>query len=101
VRVVLAEDSLLLRAGIVRLLADAGFDVVGQAADAEELLRKVRGHRPDVAVIDIEDAGAALAVRGEWPEVGASTRCSPGWPRARPTAARRPRTAACSRCWPT
>jgi DNA-binding NarL/FixJ family response regulator len=73
-RVVLAEDSLLLRAGIVRLLTDAGFDVVGEAGDGEELLRKVRGHRPDVAVIDIEDAREALctarALRAEAPEVG-------------------------------
>ena len=70
-RVVLAEDSLLLRAGIVRLLTDAGFDVVGEAGDSEELLRKVRGHRPDVAVIDIEDAREALcALRTEWPEIG-------------------------------
>jgi DNA-binding NarL/FixJ family response regulator len=67
----LAEDSLLLRAGIVRLLTDAGFEVVGEASDAEELLRKVLGHRPDVAVIDIDDGvGAAQALRREWPEVG-------------------------------
>jgi DNA-binding NarL/FixJ family response regulator len=74
VRVVLAEDSLLLRAGIVRLLTDAGFDVVGQAGNGEELLRKVRGHRPDVAVIDMQDADEALdaarALRAELPAVG-------------------------------
>jgi DNA-binding NarL/FixJ family response regulator len=52
-RVVVADDSVLLREGIVRLLDDAGFDVVGQAGDAEELMRKVASHRPDVAVVDI------------------------------------------------
>jgi DNA-binding NarL/FixJ family response regulator len=52
-RVVVADDSVLLREGIVRLLDEAGFDVVGQAGDAEDLLRKVASHRPDVAVVDI------------------------------------------------
>ena len=52
-RVVVAEDSVLLRAGVVHLLEAAGFDVVAQAGDAEELLREVRTHRPDVAVTDI------------------------------------------------
>ena len=52
-RVVIAEDSVLLREGAVRLLEDAGFDVVGQAGDGEDLLRKVRAHKPDVAVVDI------------------------------------------------
>jgi DNA-binding NarL/FixJ family response regulator len=83
VRVVLAEDSLLLRAGIVRLLTDAGFDVVGQAGDGEELLRKVRGHRPDVAVIDIQDAGDALAaaraLRGEVGVLVLSDHVDPGY----------------------
>jgi DNA-binding NarL/FixJ family response regulator len=77
-RVVLADDSVLLRAGLVRLLEDAGFDVVGQAADAEDLLRKVRAHRPDVAVTDIrmpptqtdEGLRAAQQIRKEMPEVG-------------------------------
>ena len=53
VRVVLAEDSVLLREGISRLLADAGFDVVAQSGTAEDLLRHVAMHRPDVAVVDI------------------------------------------------
>ena len=52
-RVVIGEDSVLLRAGVARLLEDAGMEVVGQAADADDLLRKVRAHKPDVAVVDI------------------------------------------------
>ena len=52
-RVVVAEDSVLLREGIVRVLEDAGFEVVGQAGDADDLLRKVRVHQPNVAVVDI------------------------------------------------
>jgi DNA-binding NarL/FixJ family response regulator len=77
-RVVIADDSVLLRAGLARLLEDAGFDVVGQAADAEDLLRKVRAHKPDVAVTDIrmpptqtdEGLRAAQQIRSESPEVG-------------------------------
>ena len=77
-RVVIGEDSVLLREGIAQLMATAGFDVVGQAGDAEDLLRKVRAHRPDVAVVDIRmppanaDDGlrAARTIRGELPEVG-------------------------------
>ena len=77
-RVVIADDSVLLRAGLARLLEDAGFDVVGQAADAEDLLRKVRAHKPDVAVTDIrmpptqtdEGLRAAQQIRTELPEVG-------------------------------
>jgi DNA-binding NarL/FixJ family response regulator/class 3 adenylate cyclase len=53
VRVVLAEDSVLLREGIARLLGEAGFDVVAQSGNAEDLLRHVAMHRPDVAVVDI------------------------------------------------
>jgi len=52
-RIVLADDSLLLREGLARLLADAGFEVVGQAATAGELEVLVREHRPDVAIVDI------------------------------------------------
>jgi DNA-binding NarL/FixJ family response regulator len=52
-RVVVAEDVFLLRAGVVHVLEDAGFDVVGQASDAAELLDQVRAHRPDVVVTDI------------------------------------------------
>ena len=52
-RGVIAEDQALLGTGLVRLLRDAGFDVVAEAADAEELLRKVTGHRPDIVVTDV------------------------------------------------
>jgi len=77
-RVVIAEDSVLLRRGAVRLLEDAGFEVAGEAGDADDLLRKVRGHRPDVAVIDVrmppthvdEGLQAARTIRAELPEVG-------------------------------
>jgi DNA-binding NarL/FixJ family response regulator len=48
-----ADDSVLLREGVVRLLGEGGFDVVAQAGDAEDLLRKVYAHKPDVAVIDV------------------------------------------------
>jgi DNA-binding NarL/FixJ family response regulator len=72
-RLVLADDSLLLREGLVRLLADAGFDVVAQAGSADELLEAVRQHRPDVAIVDIrmppthtdEGLRAAEAIRAE------------------------------------
>jgi DNA-binding NarL/FixJ family response regulator len=78
VRVVLAEDSVLLREGIARILEEAGIEVAGQAGDAEELLRKVRGHKPDVAITDIrmppshtdEGLRAAHEIRAEMPEVG-------------------------------
>lgn len=78
VRVVVGEDDVLLREGIVRLLAEAGFAVAGQAGDAEEFLRKALAHRPDVAVVDVrmppgdEDDGlrAALELRRRRPETG-------------------------------
>ena len=77
-RVVVADDSVLMREGIVRLLEEAGHEVVGQAGDADDLTRKVRAHKPDVAVIDIRmpptntDDGlrAALALREELPDTG-------------------------------
>ena len=77
-RVVVAEDSVLLREGIARLLDEHGFDVVGQAGDAEDLVRKVGAHKPDVAVVDIRmpptntDDGlrAALRIRDEHPQTG-------------------------------
>ncbi|HEV7882938.1 MAG TPA: response regulator transcription factor [Solirubrobacteraceae bacterium] len=77
-RVVIADDSVLLRAGLVRLLQDAGFEVVAEASNAEDLLRKVRAHRPAVAVTDIrmpptqtdEGLRAAQQIRREMPEVG-------------------------------
>ena len=52
-RVVLAEDSVLLREGVARLLRDAGFEVAGQASNADELMLKVRSYSPDVAIVDI------------------------------------------------
>jgi DNA-binding NarL/FixJ family response regulator len=52
-RVVLADDSVLLREGIARLLEEAGFEVVGQSGTAEDLLLKVRSYKPDVAIVDI------------------------------------------------
>jgi len=78
VRLVIADDSVLLREGVARLLADAGFDVVAQAGDADDLLRKVRAHKPDVAVTDIrmpptqtdEGLRAAQEIRRQMPEVG-------------------------------
>jgi len=77
-RVVVAEDAVLLREGVVRLLTEAGMEVVGQAGDAEDLLRKVRAHKPDVAIVDIRmppgnaDDGlqAALVIRSELPNTG-------------------------------
>jgi DNA-binding NarL/FixJ family response regulator len=52
-RVVIADDSVLLREGIARLLEESGFDVVAQAGDGEDLLRKVGAHKPDIAVVDV------------------------------------------------
>jgi DNA-binding NarL/FixJ family response regulator len=77
-RVVIAEDSLLLREGLVRVLRDGGFEIVGQARNAEELMLKVRSQRPDVAVVDVrmpptqtnEGARAAELIRSEQPDVG-------------------------------
>jgi DNA-binding NarL/FixJ family response regulator len=53
IRVVLADDSVLLREGVARLLAEAGFDVVGQSGTADDLLLKVRSYQPDIAIVDI------------------------------------------------
>ena len=77
-RVVIGEDDVLLREGIARLLAEAGCDVVAQAGDADDLLRKTLAHRPDVAVVDVqmpprrEDDGlvAAMEVRRRLPGTG-------------------------------
>jgi DNA-binding NarL/FixJ family response regulator len=77
-RVVVADDSVLLREGVVRLLQEAGFDVVGQAGDAEELIRKVGAHKPDVAVVDVrmpptqtdEGLRAAAEIKRSRPETG-------------------------------
>jgi DNA-binding NarL/FixJ family response regulator len=78
VRIVVAEDSVLLREGIVRLLTERDFEVVGQAGDAEDLIRKVGAHKPDVVVADIRmpptntDDGlrAAIEIRNKHPETG-------------------------------
>ena len=77
-RVVVAEDSVLLREGVVRLLGEAGFDVVAQAGDADDLRRRVYAHKPDVAVVDVRmppdhtDDGlrAALEIRDRQPQTG-------------------------------
>jgi DNA-binding NarL/FixJ family response regulator len=73
VRVVIAEDSVLLREGLAHVLADGGFDVVAQAVNADELKAAVRRYQPDVAVVDIrmpptqtdEGARAALELRAD------------------------------------
>jgi len=77
-RLVIAEDSVLLREGLARLLEEAGFEVAGQAGDAEDLLRKVGAHKPDVAVVDVrmppthtdEGLRAAHRIRAEHPGTG-------------------------------
>jgi DNA-binding NarL/FixJ family response regulator len=77
-RVVIGEDDVLMREGIARLLSEAGCEIVGQAGDADDLLRKALVHRPDVAVVDVQmppqrvDDGlrAALELRRQRPEVG-------------------------------
>ncbi|HZD18716.1 MAG TPA: response regulator transcription factor, partial [Actinomycetota bacterium] len=77
-RVVIADDSVLLREGLARVLAEAGFDVVGQAGDGDELLALVEEHGPDVAIVDIRmppthtDEGLRVAreLRGRYPELG-------------------------------
>jgi DNA-binding NarL/FixJ family response regulator len=76
VRVVIAEDSVLLREGIARLLAESGVEVVAQAGDGEELVRKVGAHKPDIALIDVrmppthtdEGLRAARRIRAEHPD---------------------------------
>jgi DNA-binding NarL/FixJ family response regulator len=78
VRVAIAEDSVLLREGVARLLDDAGLDVVAQCGTADELLLKVRSFPPDVAIVDIrlppthndEGIRAALEIRATHPSVG-------------------------------
>jgi DNA-binding NarL/FixJ family response regulator len=77
-RVVLADDTVLLREGVARILDDAGFDVVGQAGNADELMLKVRSYSPDVAIVDIrmppthtdEGLRAAQEIREKHPTVG-------------------------------
>ena len=77
-RIVLADDSVLLREGIARLLEDAGFEVVAQSGTADDLLRHVGMHKPDVALVDIrmpptqtdEGLRAAQQIRERWPDTG-------------------------------
>ena len=77
-RVVIAEDSVLLREGLTRLLTEAGHEVAAVAGDAEGFLRAVAEHTPDVVVVDVrmpptftdEGLRAALIVRDRWPKIG-------------------------------
>src|ERR687893_2654478 len=77
-RVVLADDSLLLREGIAKLLEDSGFEIVGQSGTADDLMLKVRSYSPDVAIVDIrmppthtdEGLRAAKEIRDRHPETG-------------------------------
>ncbi|MEA2131589.1 MAG: hypothetical protein QOJ85_4480 [Solirubrobacteraceae bacterium] len=77
-RVVIGEDEVLFREGLVRLLTESAIDVVGQAADAQELIRKVGAHRPDVVLADVRlppgnsDDGlrAAIEIRERHPTIG-------------------------------
>ncbi|GAA2046313.1 response regulator transcription factor [Streptomyces cheonanensis] len=74
----IAEDSVLLREGVARLLEDEGHEVVGRAGDAVELIAEVEQHTPDVAVVDVrmppthtdEGLKAALLMRQRWPAMG-------------------------------
>jgi DNA-binding NarL/FixJ family response regulator len=78
VRIVIAEDSVLLRAGLTRLLTEADEEVVAAVGDAEALVDAVDRHQPDLAIVDVRmppthtDDGlrAALEIRGQWPVVG-------------------------------
>jgi DNA-binding NarL/FixJ family response regulator len=77
-RVVIAEDSVLLREGLARVLSDGGFEVLAQASNADELKKAVRRYKPEVAVVDVrmpptqtdEGARAAVEIRAENPDVG-------------------------------
>jgi DNA-binding NarL/FixJ family response regulator len=77
-RVVIAEDSVLLREGLARVLTEQGFEVAAQVGDATELQRAVKRTKPDVAIVDVrmpptqtdEGARAAEEIRAEHPEVG-------------------------------
>jgi len=77
VRAVIAEDGVLLREGLARLLSENGLEVVGLCETADDLLLKVRSHAPDVAIVDIrlppthndEGLRAALQLRAEYPSV--------------------------------
>ncbi|MGH3137135.1 MAG: response regulator transcription factor [Gaiellaceae bacterium] len=76
-RVVIADDSVLLREGLARVLTEGGFEIVAQAGDASELRQAVRRFKPDIAIVDVrmppthtdEGARAAVEIREEQPEV--------------------------------
>jgi DNA-binding NarL/FixJ family response regulator len=78
VRVAIAEDSVLLREGLARLLGEAGFEVIGQCPNADDLMLNVRSYSPDVAIVDIrlppthtdEGLRAALEIRALHPSIG-------------------------------
>jgi DNA-binding NarL/FixJ family response regulator len=78
VRVAVADDAVILREGLARLLEEAGFELVGLAADADELIALVESARPDVAIVDIrmppthtdEGLRAAKTIRERWPATG-------------------------------
>ena len=77
-RLILADDSILFREGLARVARDLGFHVIGQAADAQSMLKMVRQDPPDVAILDIrmppthtiEGLAAALEIRSTYPSVG-------------------------------
>jgi DNA-binding NarL/FixJ family response regulator len=77
-RIVIAEDAVLLRAGLTHLLVDAGEEVVAAVGDGDALLVAVERHQPDLAIVDVrmppthtdEGLRAALAIRARWPAVG-------------------------------
>jgi DNA-binding NarL/FixJ family response regulator len=77
-RVVIAEDSVLLRAGLTRILAEAGEEVVATVGAADELMTAAERHQPDLAIVDVRmppthtDDGlrAAIAIRARWPQIG-------------------------------
>ena len=79
-RIVLADDSVLLREGIARLLEDAGFEIVGQAGNADELMLKVRSYSPDVAIVDIRmpptHTDEGLVAAGDPREASRARACS-------------------------
>jgi DNA-binding NarL/FixJ family response regulator len=76
-RIVIAEDSVLLRAGLTRLLGDAGEEIIAAVGDGEALIEAVERHHPDLAIVDVrmpptqtdEGLRAAIAIRERWPEV--------------------------------
>ena len=84
-RVLIADDSLLIRDGLASLLRESGIEVVAQTDSVDGLLLKVAGHRPDVAIVDIrmppthtdEGLRAAAEIRRRYPEVGNASRSSP------------------------